>query len=174
MPTIPKKSLLLRLGLAMAVITALAFVSMLSSVFIADTSEGFAAAINQAGTLRMQSYRIAGSLVHGTPAEGVVPIGSTHALVEEFEQRLESPRIVSVLDKGVDDQLHQSYGVVERQWRQEIRPNLERYVRLLGLAEASEASIEDARRYYLTHVDRFVGDIDYLVTVLELEAEGFR
>ena len=172
MPTIPKKSLLLRLGLAMAVITALAFVSMLSSVFIADTSEGFAAAINQAGTLRMQSYRIAGSLVHGTPAEGVVPIGSTHALVEEFEQRLESPRIVSVLDKGVDDQLQQSYGVVERQWRQEIRPNLERYVRLLGLAEASEASIEDARRYYLTHVDRFVGDIDYLVTVLELEAEA--
>ncbi len=57
-----EKSLLLRLGLAMATITALAFVGMLSSVFIAETSEGQAAAINQAGTLRMQSYRIASEL----------------------------------------------------------------------------------------------------------------
>jgi nitrate/nitrite-specific signal transduction histidine kinase len=36
---------------------------MISSVIIAETAEGYAAAINQAGTLRMQSYRIACSLL---------------------------------------------------------------------------------------------------------------
>jgi two-component system nitrate/nitrite sensor histidine kinase NarX len=34
---------------------------MISSVIIAETAEGYAAAINQAGTLRMQSYRFASS-----------------------------------------------------------------------------------------------------------------
>ena len=175
MVPIPKRSLLLRLGLAMAAITALAFVSMLSSVFIADTSEGFAAAINQAGTLRMQSYRIATSLVHGTPAEGSAPGGPTRGLVAEFEQRLESPRIVSVLEKGGRRDLYGSYRAVERQWRQDIRPDLERYIRLADRAVEgveSPALIREARAFYLNNVDRFVGDIDHLVTVLELEAEA--
>ena len=71
-----RHSLLLRLGLVMALIVALGFTGMLGSIFIAETLKGEAAAVNQAGTLRMQSYRIASSLVHRssveTPGETVV------------------------------------------------------------------------------------------------------
>ncbi|KRT56398.1 Type IV pili methyl-accepting chemotaxis transducer N-term [endosymbiont of Ridgeia piscesae] len=94
-----KRSLLLRLGIAMATIFALAVIGMLSSVFIADTSEGFAAAINQAGTLRMQSYRIASSMAHGIPGDMLGSGEVTRKLVAEFERRLFSPRIHTVLPK---------------------------------------------------------------------------
>ena len=50
------------MGIAMATITAFAFVSMVSSVIIAELTQGVASAINQAGTLRMQSYRMASAL----------------------------------------------------------------------------------------------------------------
>ena len=171
MHPIPKKSLLLRLGLAMGVITALAFVSMLSSVFIADTSEGFAAAINQAGTLRMQSYRIASSLVHS----GEEARWDTRELMDEFERRLESARIVSVLGKGADERLEVSYREVETQWRRDIRPTLERYVHNLErVPRDAETMLEvrEARGHYLDGVDAFVADVDHLVNVLELEAEA--
>jgi nitrate/nitrite-specific signal transduction histidine kinase len=43
----------------MSGIVLLALLSMISSVLIAESSKGDAAAINLAGSLRMQSYRIA-------------------------------------------------------------------------------------------------------------------
>ncbi|MEW8013770.1 MAG: type IV pili methyl-accepting chemotaxis transducer N-terminal domain-containing protein [Candidatus Sedimenticola endophacoides] len=96
-------SLLFRVGAAMAIIVTLGLISMFSSVFIAKNSEGFAAAINQAGTLRMQSYRIASSLVHReTPLTLDDGQGVTGRLVEEFEGRLFSPGIHNVLGRGTD------------------------------------------------------------------------
>ncbi|MCB1767497.1 MAG: type IV pili methyl-accepting chemotaxis transducer N-terminal domain-containing protein, partial [Candidatus Competibacteraceae bacterium] len=52
-------SIILRSGLTLGGIVLLALLSMASSMFIAESSKGDAAAINLAGSLRMQSYRIA-------------------------------------------------------------------------------------------------------------------
>ena len=52
-------SIIFRNGLTMGGIVLLALLSMISSVFIAESSKGDAAALNLAGSLRMQSYRIA-------------------------------------------------------------------------------------------------------------------
>lgn len=52
-------SIIFRNGLTMGGIVLLALLSMTSSVFIAESSKGDAAALNLAGSLRMQSYRIA-------------------------------------------------------------------------------------------------------------------
>ena len=57
-----KNSLLLRFGTVITILFILAVSGMMSSMIITDTAEGYAAAINQAGTLRMQSYRIASEL----------------------------------------------------------------------------------------------------------------
>jgi two-component system nitrate/nitrite sensor histidine kinase NarX len=95
-----KQSLLLHIGAAMASIVVLALVSMLSSMFIAETSKGYAAAINQAGTLRMQSYRISTSLVQADEDELWQTVNTTQALADEFRRRLFSERIHKVLDKG--------------------------------------------------------------------------
>ncbi|WP_177420412.1 type IV pili methyl-accepting chemotaxis transducer N-terminal domain-containing protein [endosymbiont of Lamellibrachia barhami] len=75
----------------MMTILGLAVISMLISVFVAETTEGFAAAINQAGTLRMQSYRIASSLVHGPSDDTEKSVSTTGNLITEFEERLFSP-----------------------------------------------------------------------------------
>lgn len=170
-----KRSLLLRLGIAMATIFALAVIGMLSSVFIADTSEGFAAAINQAGTLRMQSYRIASSMANGIPGDMPRSGEVTRKLVAEFERRLFSPRIHTVLTKGPSESVTQAYNRVEKRWQWEIHPNLKVYLELTSAAFGERGiaqQIAQQRHYYLSHVDSFVDNIHHFVEALELDAEA--
>ncbi|MCB1758502.1 MAG: type IV pili methyl-accepting chemotaxis transducer N-terminal domain-containing protein [Gammaproteobacteria bacterium] len=161
-----RKSLLLRVGIAMATITALAVIGMVSSVFIARTLEGFAAAINQAGTLRMQSYRIASSLSATAPAELMRARALTRGLVEEYNSRLFSPRIHKVLEKGASARVVAAYNAVEQRWQQQMEPPLRIYTEAGGGERG-----DDQRAYYLAHVDGFVQDIHRFVKVLEVDAE---
>ena len=54
-----QNSLLLRLGGMFAAITVLAVASMSTSWMVAETTQGSGKAINVAGSLRMQSWRMA-------------------------------------------------------------------------------------------------------------------
>ena len=177
MTKLTKKSLLLHLGIAMATITTLAFVSMVSSVIIAEMSQGVAAAINQAGSLRMQSYRIASSLSH-LPSSG---IGSTSqwreskSLVQEFESRLTHSRLVSVISDDRTDQPGIAYQKVKLEWFNTIKPLLAHYLTATDPAQLqtifnSRNNIN--RERYLEIVDPFVAKIDHLVKLLEEEAEA--
>jgi two-component system nitrate/nitrite sensor histidine kinase NarX len=81
------ESIIFRSGLMMSGIVLLALLSMISSVLIAESSKGDAAAINLAGSLRMQSYRIA------TRLQQPNGIDTRHSQVveqeiDEFERRL--------------------------------------------------------------------------------------
>lgn len=168
------KSLLLRLGFAMSTITAMAFIGMLSSVFIADVSEGQATAINQAGTLRVQSYRIASELArHRLPLDAI-RLEKTQELIEGFEQRLTNARLIGVLTKSTDRELHAAYDSVRTQWQQEIQPLLKNYLVAIddSLIGNESASLNTLRQAYLTRVDGFAMNIDQLVEVLETEAEA--
>jgi two-component system nitrate/nitrite sensor histidine kinase NarX len=170
----PKTSLLFRVGLAMAIVIMLAVVSMLSSVFIAKNSEGFAAAINQAGTLRMQSYRIASSLVHLPREEGRSAEEISQDLVHEFEERLFSPRIHSVLDKGADPNVHEAYETVESQWKNTMFPQLRTYLEMAQQGTANQEQsrvLEEKKIFFLSNVDGFVQNIHGFVKALELDAE---
>jgi two-component system nitrate/nitrite sensor histidine kinase NarX len=169
-----EKSLLIRLGLAMATITTLAFLGMLSSVFIAETSEGQAAAINQAGTLRMQSYRIASALAHYTVDQEPIRLQRAAQLIAEFDQRLHSHRLTGVLSKAADQKLLAAFQRVEQQWQQQIFPMLDAYTTLAGEnihSEKNLKAVDGLRTNYLQAVDPFVATIDDMVKVLELEAE---
>ena len=169
-----RKSLLLRVGLAMSVIILLAVISMLSSVFIVKNSEGFAAAINQAGTLRMQSYRIASSLVHNALTSAVYGGEVTEQLVNEFEGRLFSPRIHSVLSKGADPAVLSAYQAVEDRWNGKMHPQLEAYLNVamgVTIGAADRRNAQEHKDFYLSTVDDFVQDIHHLVKTLELNAE---
>lgn len=169
-----EKSLLIRLGLAMATITALAFLGMLSSVFIAETSEGQAAAINQAGTLRMQSYRIASALAHHTGNLNTSRSQRVITLMDEFEHRINSHRLTGVLAKSSDQKLLGIHNAVRMQWEQQIKPLLSTYIELASQPSLSAQNIElvdGLRTEFLTVVDTFVGRIDEMVKLLEVEAE---
>ena len=168
-----EKSLLLRLGLAMGLITTLAFVGMLSSVFIAETLEGQASAVNQAGTLRMQSYRIA--LDSSNYPEGAIDakrLAQTRALVEEFQQRLYSPRLTGALTKTDSLAIHNSYKQVTVRWRDEMRPQLEEIMRRIAAEAYLSVDTEALRIQYLGQVDYFVSHVDDMVNILEHEVEN--
>lgn len=172
MPKLFEKSLLLRVGLAMASIIALGFIGMVSSVFIAETSEGQAAAINQAGTLRMQSYRIASEMANHEVRQNGLEV--THDLVNGFSTRLYSPRLTGVLAKTSDQRVHSAYYQVKLQWRTEINPLLDKYLSLFSediASPDSDAKVRELRQEYLSRVDGFVANIDAMVKVLEEEAE---
>lgn len=170
-----KKSLLFRVGLAMTTIISLAVIGMLSSVFIAETAEGFAAAINQSGTLRMQSYRIASSMQEERPMHSPKTIAWTQALVEEFEQRLHSDRIHHVLPKRSRSKLMRAYLTVEKQWNGEIRPLLDLYLfnaRQGNVTPQDEDELWRLKQLFMAKVDDFVDDVHFFVKVLEDEAEN--
>jgi len=157
------EKLLLRLGIAMGTITALAFLGMLSSVLIAEAMQGTAGAINQAGTLRMQSYRIATALA----GEGILDSSRTQKLIEEFESRLRSPRLVVVLGRAPDTDAMLDYQALVANWETNIEPVLR------AVLEAPDEAIRSrARDGYLARVDAFVAQIDHFVGRLESNTEG--
>jgi two-component system nitrate/nitrite sensor histidine kinase NarX len=169
-----KNSLLLRFGTVITILFILAVSGMMSSVIIAETAEGYAAAINQAGTLRMQSYRIASSLVHRTKFDNELSATRTGNLVMEYNQRLFSHRIHDVLSKGPQEKVIETYRHVEAQWRERMLPNLEEYLRLSAadsLTAEQRRQLDASQRNYLSLVDDFVNDIHDFVEALEIDAE---
>ncbi len=165
-----RRPILTRLGALMAAIVALGVVSMLTSVFIARTMEGMAAAINQAGSLRMQSYRIGVAL-----ADDSIPTGEratrAKALAEEFEDRLRSSRLRNAIPQASDNGLSKTYARISRLWREGMRPPLRTHIDLLASRNPGHGETLP-RAQYLAAVDTFVQQIDALVVALEDVAEG--
>jgi two-component system nitrate/nitrite sensor histidine kinase NarX len=164
------KPIMVRLGVLMAAIVVLAVVSMLTSVIIAKTMEGMATAINQAGSLRMQSYRIGVALADDSlpPAERAA---RAEALAQEFEDRLRSPRLRNAIPDQSGNPVTMAHARVARQWREDMRTPLREHIGLL--AEGVQAGVPALpRARYLAAVDEFVGEIDTLVRELEEVAEG--
>lgn len=155
-----ERSLLLRLGIAMTAIALLALVAMLSSIFIAEMTTGNAAAINQAGSLRMQSYRLATLLQAGAPD---AEVGSA---VRRFESDLAGARLIDVLPQDPAAEPRASYENVVSGWRTQIKPVLVAY---LNGATGGKAL---ARERYVRDVGGFVTRVNALVALLEQDTES--
>jgi len=166
---VSKQSLLRSLGLAMSAICGMAFISMLGSFFITETTEGLAAAINQAGSLRMQSYRIADSLSRRLDEDIVQAAQTTGDLVHEYRERLKSPRITRVIPFAPEHPMRAAYDRIEMRWRLQVLPLLGDYLRS---AIVDRPRAEMLRREYLATIDSYVKDIDHLVQILERDLES--
>ena len=157
----------------MAAIIGLAIVGISSSVIIAETSEGFAAAINQAGTLRMQSYRVAASMALPDTESMYASGMRTQALVDEFLQRLSNERIQNVMAKGASRDVHMAYNQMLKHWEKVLAPLIREYLSYM-LAErvsTDTARLTNLRLAYLEQVDSFVESIHGFVRQLEVQAE---
>ena len=153
--------LLLRLAIAMAGIVALAFIGMGSSVLIAEMLKGEAAAINQAGSLRMQSYLITTQLLTSR--------GRTHATTEairEFDRRLRSRKITTVLPADDSRPLRAAYNHTMLRWFGVVRPLLVADARgpMFGSVRFREET--------LPQVTTFVSEVNQLVMRLQEDAES--
>ena len=163
-------SLLLRAGLAMGLITVLAVGGMASAVYVARSTHGEAAAVNQAGSLRMQSYHIAAAL-EGERNDGSEPFGDIRSLATEFEQRLSSPRLTNVVSSTSRKSIQGAYRLISDRWQRTILPLLQGHIET-GTGPLAKESLGDDHLSFRTIVGGFVADIDNLVRLLEEDAES--
>lgn len=144
-------SLLVRAGLAVSVITLLALVSAVTGVLIAWLSAGEAAAINAAGSLRMQTYRLSWQLDRDAGPDHI------QAMKDRFEQRLFGPELSAVLDHD-GDRLDRTYRALTDRWTAQLAPAL---------------ASQDAPTF-LGNADDFVAQLDDFVLQLQQRNERKR
>lgn len=165
--------LIFQLGLVMVAIVALAIMSATSSLLITDAIEGKTDSVNIAGSLRMQSYRIAASLLNDEPIDREEYDRDLALLIDGFQLSLLAPALRQVIPGEADDLLRLSYQHVLDRWRGEIRPLL---INHLSGMNASDSMRRGARQRatstrYLERVPGFVEDINGFVALLALDAE---
>ncbi|CAI8773974.1 Sensor protein [Pseudomonas sp. IT-P12] len=115
-----RSSLPARAGLAVILIAVLALASSLSAGLIAWFSQGDAAAINTAGSVRMETYHLSWKLGAGASPEEIADISTS------LQRRLNSQSLKAVLEDGPTTALQISYGQIQQQWRDVLHPALER------------------------------------------------
>ena len=152
-------SIIFRSGLSMGGIVLLALLSMISSVFIAESSKGDAAAINLAGSLRMQSYRIATRLQQSNSA--ATRLQAVDREIGEFERRLDQLWQTGAISPAAGDPRHQTLDLIGAAWRDTLKPALQ----TLAAGEAPATA-------YLDQVDAFVAQLDAFVKLLEQDTEA--
>jgi two-component system nitrate/nitrite sensor histidine kinase NarX len=153
-------------GLLMVALAVLAVTGMVSSMVIAQINQGMAAAVNQSGTLRMQSYRVGVALADDRPASDERR-RRVADLAAEFEQRLTSPRLTGALPRAAADPVRLAYERVRWRWVHEMRRALDAF----AASPPDSTDAVAARTAYLGGVDDFVDDIHGLVRVLEERTE---
>lgn len=153
-----RNSLVRRGGLALASITVLALFSMFSSVFVAEQTQGDAAAINMAGSLRMQSYKIGYLLERATTEED---LGEIRAEANVLEQKFLSSELTFLLDEDQHTAAGRHFRLINDEWTQKIHP----------LLFGDLSNMGDARQVYSAHVFDFVSRIDHMVKVLQRGTE---
>jgi len=155
-----QNSLLLRLGGMFAAITVLAVASMSTSWMVAETTQGSGQAINLAGSLRMQSWRMAS--IYQRLQQGGNPEyrQDLDQAIRHFESDLRAGPILAALPADETAPLKQVYRQVVNRWRTQIRPGL------LGRpATGADAAVLD-------NIPEFVARINDLVKQIEEAAEA--
>jgi two-component system nitrate/nitrite sensor histidine kinase NarX len=146
----PRHSIVFNTLLAFVLIISASLFSMLTGLYLADALEGDAEAINQAGSLRMQSYRL-------------VVLAQEHdstQLVEHIsllERTLESSALHMAINRHSRHALDEQHERVRRHWQTQMRPLLEQQPAAL--------------LQYRSEVPRFVAELDDFVLALQQASE---
>lgn len=121
-----KKSLVTRIAVHMLIISLMAVTSIFASYIISDRMKGDAAALNIAGSLRMQTFRIINS-VQEIRLDRDLQTESRQRLeetVKGFIARLESSGLVTAIPRSNDNNLHIIYDAVVEKWQTHISPQI--------------------------------------------------
>ncbi len=153
------ESLVVRLGIAIGAIVLLALTATISATVFAELSTGKAAAINLAGSLRMQSYWITLQVLQAEDP-GHSPAELQRAL-DDFESRLNSHSLAGGLPADTADPTRRAYDRVAASWATTLKPAVEHAV-------VEGAPAHDA---FVSRMSAYVLDIDRLVYLLEHDLE---
>lgn len=119
-----QNSLLLRVGGMIVAITVLGLVGMSISWMVAETTQGNGEAINIAGSLRMQSWRMASTYQRLSQDQSPLYQQNLQQAIIRFESDLAAPSILSVIPEDATAPLRQVYHQVEDDWKTNIKPRL--------------------------------------------------
>lgn len=161
------RSLLLRLGGAMAAIAMLAVLGMAVSGLVAESTQGSGEAINRAGSLRMQAWSMAAQYLAVPPGGDGHAHNQLRATILRFEQTLDDPAIRAMLPRVGESDVNISYGQIRDEWQTNFRP------RFLALAAGTTSPPETAARdAVLRDTALFVERINHLVKQMEDSTEA--
>ncbi|QVM99478.1 HAMP domain-containing protein [Pseudomonas rhodesiae] len=144
-----RSSLPARAGLAVILIAILALSSSLSAGLIAWFSQGDAAAINTAGSVRMETYHLSWKLAAAAPADEV------DAIARSLQSRLDSQSLKAVLEDGPRSALLQSYQQIQQRWHDALRP----------------AVIRGDAAFFQLNAPAFVEQLNHFVSLLQQQSE---
>jgi two-component system, NarL family, nitrate/nitrite sensor histidine kinase NarX len=145
------ESLVVRLGIAFGAIVILALAATISATVFTELSTGKAAAINVAGSLRMQSYWITVQVLRSS-ANGH-PSAELQRAVADFETRLRGPELTDGVPADHADPTRRAYDLVAASWVDTVKPAIAR-VATEG-APAHDAFVARMAAY-VSHIDRLV------------------
>ena len=154
----------------MVVIGLLALASMLVSLLVTLNTQHDAEAINIAGSMRMQSYRIAVLLKQQTSSISARET-MAEALTKEhrlFSQKLYKSSISKTAEKFNHGAIKHRYTDVVNSWENIIVPV---FLPIMSPHNLSSEQINLASEHYLTLVDEHVNKIDTLVLSIQQNTE---
>ncbi|WP_404295301.1 type IV pili methyl-accepting chemotaxis transducer N-terminal domain-containing protein [Halomonas sp.] len=157
-----RHSLVARVIASLLAISAMALISIVVTMTVASGSRGDSAAINMAGSLRMNTYQIVAALQRFEHQPGAETRARVTELAERFAQRLASPELTDALPDADDHALQSQHRRLLNRWEQELAPQVE-------LAISGSGVNPDALRITL---DDLVAEIDAMVTLLEQNSES--
>jgi two-component system nitrate/nitrite sensor histidine kinase NarX len=153
------ESLVVKLGIALGTIAVLALTATLSATVFTESASGRGAAINLAGSLRMQSYWIAVQVLRSGDGAGA-PAELSRAITE-FESRLNNLPVIGGLPADAGDPTRRAYAHIASDWSNDLKPAIQR-----AAAEGAPA-----REPFVSRMAAFVLDVDRLVHLLEQDLE---
>lgn len=163
-----ERSLLVRLGLAMGTITLLGVIGMASAIIIAGITQGSAGTINQTGTLRMQSYRIATLMLLAQNRNDEKNWQMLNHAITQFEHTLYDPNLLGISISQTNAISANNYREIASDWQTQLKP------RLLNMIPGHHEQISSLpqKEVALTgNIDSFVAKIDTLVKQLTQQTE---
>ncbi|MCS2610465.1 type IV pili methyl-accepting chemotaxis transducer N-terminal domain-containing protein [Halomonas dongshanensis] len=157
-----QRSLVTRILAALIAISGIAFISIILTMAISNSTRGYASAINVAGSLRMSAYRLLGELQH-------LHYGATardHATLEnmtaQFDERLFSQILIQSAPQTQHHERHQQLAALQDYWQRTMQPALE------DVTAGGEINVEGFEAMTAT----MVGEIETLVEQLERSTEA--
>lgn len=164
------QSIAIQVLIPMVVIGLLALASMLVSLLVTLNTQHDAEAINIAGSMRMQSYRIAMLLQQSTSSE-IVRKNIAKELSEEqrlFSQKLYQSSIAKAADKVGRGIIKDRYTAVEDNWEHNIVPI---FFPIMSTSSITTEQINSVSEQYLSQVNNHVEKIDNLVLSIQKNTE---
>lgn len=160
-------SVIFQILMAMMLIAAMALASMSMAVYVTLDTQNDAEAINLAGSLRMQSYRIANILSRASEEASIDPRQELLRERQLFSDKLYRSSIVELIQQSSNAPLNKAYLIVLENWQNHMEP-------LLNSVELNEPPIvwPDINQQYNLNLETYVENIDLMVMHLQRNTEG--